>query len=509
MKYATRLRTKSGWWIPICAGALAWLFLCAPAAWAVAVGDGNINCPPPSVAVRKKITFSNDRGATANDFHFYMYQTDRPEVEVDGAVAACNNFADGDATLDSWNNHPMAARRVPPGVGPPYHGAWVNFSNGTVPANGSITVEMMLCMNEKNCIKITDIEWTDGGAPLPGPPAPAGGFRVGRPFPGGQGGVLPSVDPGGAGRGAQEDDGGGDGPHIHIVCIENDSDTNWMRVTELKLLASMTYYANLDDIDWDSIDPIRTDDNEPPILIPPLSSWCYQFETMGSYLGGHVYLWYDAEAVPPAKDGEAGGKVITLGDHPNPDLSPDADMDGIGDTLWDAWEEIYGIDPEDDGSINPDNGPAGDPDMDLFTNAQEQELGSDPQDARDPFAITPGYCVLDTSAAPTIPLQWNFEGNPVPPGFFGPGSAPFEGVVPLKGMPLIGTPCGDLDAPLLLGHSNPTALQGVPGTAMLHTEIVGLNLVSTAPIEIFNGLEFRCTHSRSRSRLRWFRPNPI
>lgn len=54
-------------------------------------------------------------------------------------------------------------------------------------------------------------------------------------------------------------------------------------------------------------------------------------------------------------------------------------VDGDSDSLPDVWETANGLDPADDGTINPDSGPSGDPDGDGFTNAEEYKAGTDPQ----------------------------------------------------------------------------------------------------------------------------------
>ena len=66
-----------------------------------------------------------------------------------------------------------------------------------------------------------------------------------------------------------------------------------------------------------------------------------------------------------------GTEVNVYGTNPN-----NSDTDGDG--LPDAWEVHYGFDPLDDGTIDPDNGPEGDPDEDGFDNALELELGAPP-----------------------------------------------------------------------------------------------------------------------------------
>lgn len=54
--------------------------------------------------------------------------------------------------------------------------------------------------------------------------------------------------------------------------------------------------------------------------------------------------------------------------------------DTDGDTLLDGWEVANGLDATDDGTIDPNNGPTGDPDGDGSTNEQEQENETDAND---------------------------------------------------------------------------------------------------------------------------------
>lgn len=54
----------------------------------------------------------------------------------------------------------------------------------------------------------------------------------------------------------------------------------------------------------------------------------------------------------------------------------DSDKDGLPD--W--WELLHGFDPLDDGSIDPENGPNGDPDEDGMTNLQEYLAGMNPHE---------------------------------------------------------------------------------------------------------------------------------
>ena len=55
-------------------------------------------------------------------------------------------------------------------------------------------------------------------------------------------------------------------------------------------------------------------------------------------------------------------------------LPEDADEDG----LLDSWEVAFGLSPDDDGSVDPNNGPDGDPDMDGLTNLEELNAGLEP-----------------------------------------------------------------------------------------------------------------------------------
>ena len=72
-----------------------------------------------------------------------------------------------------------------------------------------------------------------------------------------------------------------------------------------------------------------------------------------------------------------GTEVNIYFSDPNDENDPGPDMDNDG--LPNDWEIANGLDPLDDGSVNPDNGAAGDPENDGLPNAEELTLGSDPQ----------------------------------------------------------------------------------------------------------------------------------
>ena len=70
-------------------------------------------------------------------------------------------------------------------------------------------------------------------------------------------------------------------------------------------------------------------------------------------------------------------EALSNGVSPSGIGSIDEDEDGLPD----YWEDKYGLDTEDNGSIDKNNGPEGDPDEDGLTNADELENRTDPKKA--------------------------------------------------------------------------------------------------------------------------------
>ncbi|MDA9830672.1 hypothetical protein N9C66_04970 [Akkermansiaceae bacterium] len=62
----------------------------------------------------------------------------------------------------------------------------------------------------------------------------------------------------------------------------------------------------------------------------------------------------------------------------NPSDIASAPEDADGDGLPDSWETAYGLSPSDDGSVDVNNGPDGDPDNDGLTNLEEFDAGLEP-----------------------------------------------------------------------------------------------------------------------------------
>ena len=80
---------------------------------------------------------------------------------------------------------------------------------------------------------------------------------------------------------------------------------------------------------------------------------------------------------------------IDSGKWPRLTLTDNVDQDADG--LPDTWEILYSLDPTDDGTLDPDQGPDGDPDFDLLTNTNELLAGTNPSlDDTDGDGLTDG-----------------------------------------------------------------------------------------------------------------------
>ncbi len=70
---------------------------------------------------------------------------------------------------------------------------------------------------------------------------------------------------------------------------------------------------------------------------------------------------------------------------------------------------------------------------------------------------------------------------PIPAGFFGPGSLPFSGDVPLQGVPL---DPGSSDVDTIVRRLGPASLPGIPSSATVPIELIELQLTSIQPIPV-------------------------
>jgi hypothetical protein len=82
-------------------------------------------------------------------------------------------------------------------------------------------------------------------------------------------------------------------------------------------------------------------------------------------------------------------------------------QDSDDDTLPDNWEIKYGLDPNDNGTINPDNGKTGDPDEDDLYNEGEYRWGASPKDPDSDNDGMPDGWEVQHSLDPVLPGDKN------------------------------------------------------------------------------------------------------
>ncbi|WP_264488091.1 hypothetical protein [Luteolibacter arcticus] len=92
---------------------------------------------------------------------------------------------------------------------------------------------------------------------------------------------------------------------------------------------------------------------------------------------------------------------------------PDTDDDGLPD----AWENNHGLDPEDDGTTNIDNGPEGNPDNDGRTNLEEFNEGVDSTNPRKADTDEDGLDDGEEFTAGTLPLDPDTDNDTLPDGW--------------------------------------------------------------------------------------------
>jgi hypothetical protein len=121
------------------------------------------------------------------------------------------------------------------------------------------------------------------------------------------------------------------------------------------------------------------------------------------------YIRVDEAGSAPARSPINGIQIIGT------DQASITDTDGDG--LPDAWENNFGLDPEDDGSINPNNGAAGDPDGDNRTNAQEYNGGTDSTNPNNPDTDGDGLDDGGEFTAGTGPHDTDSDDDLLPDGW--------------------------------------------------------------------------------------------
>jgi hypothetical protein len=109
--------------------------------------------------------------------------------------------------------------------------------------------------------------------------------------------------------------------------------------------------------------------------------------------------------------------------------------------------------------------------------------------------VLPGYDLYITDSGST---EFDFGSQPLPAGFFGPGSDPFDGGVPASGLPLPQNPFWPTSPPFCTGDDltnidtivrriGPATLPSVGSFDVIDIEIVALSLESINPITVTYG----------------------
>jgi len=104
-------------------------------------------------------------------------------------------------------------------------------------------------------------------------------------------------------------------------------------------------------------------------------------------------------------DGLTNNEEHALATNPNA-------SDSDGDTLLDGWEVAYGINPNDDGTVNASNGASGDPDNDGSINSVEQNAGSSPTNTASTPSDIDGDTLLNNQDADPNQILIDWERAP-------------------------------------------------------------------------------------------------
>lgn len=94
------------------------------------------------------------------------------------------------------------------------------------------------------------------------------------------------------------------------------------------------------------------------------------------------------------------------------------------------------------------------------------------------------YAGLDVwTTSPFGTSQVDFRSDPLPAGFFCPGSEPFDGVIPLQGAPLVTEPAGALDGADTLVLRLDDAPFDADGVARTRIQVQALSLAGLRPLQ--------------------------
>ncbi len=119
---------------------------------------------------------------------------------------------------------------------------------------------------------------------------------------------------------------------------------------------------------------------------PDLTTWIYVDELVGNgtVRGNCIPITQPDGSTPDAmfwrvKVSDIDSDSDSLTDSEENQLGTNLlNADSDGDGLPDAWEVAHGLDPMDDGTLDPENGLLGDPDLDELVNGDEYYFGGDP-----------------------------------------------------------------------------------------------------------------------------------
>jgi len=104
------------------------------------------------------------------------------------------------------------------------------------------------------------------------------------------------------------------------------------------------------------------------------------------------------------------------------------------------------------------------------------------------LVIPPGVDLFETPDD-YMTVESTFTEDPIPAGFFGPGSDPFDGIIALEGSPLTTLPPGTLGpTDVIIERLDTAKLNVIPSADTVAIQLVALSLKSTSPITVtYNG----------------------